>query len=373
MTHGEEGDVLLLGALPAPAWQQGRNGRVALLRVGSPGAAAYRFHFEQLRIPPGASLFLYGIDSSGAVTTAFGPYEEAGPLDTGEFRSRILSGSQAVIELQASEPMNWPFHLERITRMDAATLHSLRQADVPGLHETEVERKPPRGERRSCLFRGQRRECEIINGQAVVEGDIVVGPADEIEPGGSKSDVREAMGIAGAQYRWPSGVIRYTIDASLVVNGATDARITAAIQYWNQTLPGILALRNGQADYVKFRQAAGSSVCQSSVGRRGGVQTIDIGSGCSTGNVIHEIGHAAGLFHEHTREDRDNYVVIVWANIWPDNTITAPSCTTMRSRSPEIVGPTAGMQTIFPICLPDGVVMGQRNALSSGDIAGVKN
>lgn len=42
--------------------------------------------------------------------------------------------------------------------------------------------------------------------------------------------------------------------------------------------------------------------CWSYVGRIGGKQDISIGSGCGfKGTVIHEILHALGFFHEHTR------------------------------------------------------------------------
>lgn len=57
--------------------------------------------------------------------------------------------------------------------------------------------------------------------------------------------------------------------------------------------------------------------CCSFVGRRGnGAQAISIGKNCDKfGIVVHELGHVVGFWHEHTRPDRENHVVIEKSNI----------------------------------------------------------
>lgn len=59
-----------------------------------------------------------------------------------------------------------------------------------------------------------------------------------------------------------------------------------------------------------------SRSCFSMIGRVGGGQGISLGSGCLVhGVVIHELMHAIGFFHMHSRSDRDRYLKILWPNI----------------------------------------------------------
>lgn len=142
---------------------------------------------------------------------------------------------------------------------------------------------------------------------------------EEMEPGvGDPGDGfgQTAQGLAAwreSKYFWPSANVYYTVDPDLYVNGSVPSRITGAIQHWEDNTPLRFIPRTNQRDYVAFVEH--DDKCSSSVGRQGGRQKINLAAGCSRGAIIHEIGHAVGLFHEQARSDRDHHVRILRDNI----------------------------------------------------------
>ena len=78
---------------------------------------------------------------------------------------------------------------------------------------------------------------------------------------------------------------------------------------------------DGQIDYMEIMKA--SSGCGSNVGRQGGAQYLNLGEECFAtgfGVIAHEMMHVLGFFHEHVREDRNNYITVHEALIAPGTT-----------------------------------------------------
>jgi hypothetical protein len=106
----------------------------------------------------------------------------------------------------------------------------------------------------------------------------------------------------------------YVINSSF--SSDEQARIQSAINHWNtqtSVTNTTLVPRTNQSDYIEFVHGSSNS---SNIGKKGGRQTITlVQGGFIAGNVIHEIGHAFGLYHEHSKENRDNHITVHSQNI----------------------------------------------------------
>jgi len=358
-----------------PAFNEAADGtKFILLRFQNDGSGAIRAHLRSVRLSAGMSLFIYGVDASGAATMVHGPYQGAGPMQSGDFWSPAISGDQVVVEFQVTgdTPPDLPFEVDRLAGADSSLVTD--QPDVANPNAAD--------EVRTSLYRGIPLTHVVRDGLAVFENDIVLGRADDLQPAeaaSSKGKTHEGVGVSMAQTRWPGNVMPYVIDSGMT----SVYRVTDAIQAWNNALNGIVQLvpRTTEANYVVFVRTANASQCMSPVGYLGfGPQYTYLGDSCATGNAIHEIGHELGLWHEHTRSDRDSYVSIQYQNIdpnayynfsknsWNSMDIGAYDFNSIMHYAPYSFS-INGQPAI--VTIPAGIPIGQRDGLSSGDIAAV--
>ena len=118
-----------------------------------------------------------------------------------------------------------------------------------------------------ATFKNKPVQYSVVDGMAVFEGRIVLGTVDEMEArakavleGGEADAVQvgHGVGITGAQYRWPGGLMPYEIDPAL----PNQQRVTAAIAHWEQNtamrfVQRTAANQSQYPNYVRFRPATG--------------------------------------------------------------------------------------------------------------------
>ena len=217
------------------------------------------------------------------------------------------------------------------------------------------------------------RQYEVVGGDIIVDRGLAAPPTKGVQSlgnNGVKSD---------RSNRWPNLEVVYKIDWTLSDDAIDDL---------GQAIAAIEA-----ATCVTFRECTGSDCivpyanvrddgddkCYSEVAVNpfGQPNVLNLGLTCGRGATIHELLHTLGIFHEHQRSDRDNFIFVNYGNIKPgmssDFDIKGEEDfgsydyrSIMHYRSTAF-----GINNQVTIVAPPpfNTVIGQRNGLSPGDIA----
>ncbi|KAM8953252.1 astacin-like metalloendopeptidase [Pelodytes ibericus] len=96
-----------------------------------------------------------------------------------------------------------------------------------------------------------------------------------------------------------------TVQRDLITDALNEIQLMSCVRFVGRTT---------EVNYLSIESGSG---CWSYIAMTGGKQTVSLAqSGCMAHGIIqHEVMHALGFLHEHTRSDRDSYVDIIWQYI----------------------------------------------------------
>lgn len=157
------------------------------------------------------------------------------------------------------------------------------------------------------------------DGLAIYQGDIILIQSqrlrtmstDEISVQSKSIAAILGLEVIDRSKLWPNGEIFYWVDPNL----PNPNRVTRAVQHWQDNTDLVFTrLTDVRGDVIVFQSGRN---CASPLGYQEGPQPIYLSEFCDFGHVVHEIGHALGLQHEHAREDQEAYIRILHDNIIP--------------------------------------------------------
>jgi hypothetical protein len=226
----------------------------------------------------------------------------------------------------------------------------------------------------------------IINGVALLSGDIDLGDSADIE---RFQFTHAYTAIRDENYRWPNGIVPYEFG-----RGFSETERRAIIDAMNHIINKtnvLFVLRTSEDNFIRF-----AKVTEQQLGFRGGTSPIGFNnlgehrirfSVVDMPLAVHEILHSLGALHEHTRNDRSRFVEINMDNVIPTarhnfdtfpptqvSTPTAYDFNSIMHYHPTAFGIVENgipRQTIFRLSNRSDMNFGRARELSENDIRGI--
>ena len=155
-------------------------------------------------------------------------------------------------------------------------------------------------------------------GSVIVQGDMKF-PEDQLS-GGQKALYGYA--VMKEERLWPDGIIWYQYEDGL--DESIKTAFENGVKTWNDKVKFQWKQKAPDQDtYYVFVKRWYEGGGLSTVGRLPepgkNYQELLLDIDCQTRCLKHEMGHVMGLWHEHSRPDRDQYIKVFYENILPDN------------------------------------------------------
>ena len=212
---------------------------------------------------------------------------------------------------------------------------------------------------------------QVENGWATIEGDILVFPVTS-----TKSTHPGASVLRTPARLWTNGIVPFTLNPDL----PNPAQVREAMRLWTDSTGIQFVERTNQPNWLHIRRGATAGTCSSYVGMQGGEQVLFLGSDCGAVAGLHELGHALGLWHEHTRSDRGAWIDLARDEITPTCIFNFEIAADSQDQGAYDF---ASVMHYFPYAFsrrgrptletkPAGIPVGDVAGLSAGDIAAIR-
>jgi hypothetical protein len=151
----------------------------------------------------------------------------------------------------------------------------------------------------------------LPDGSLKVDDMILTGTSRDFFFANESSAQKFRAASTYGPHKWPGNTLRFYIGQDVAFEANT---IRSALKDYQAKLGNCVVFQElsyPTGDYVHVFNG-GDGACYSNVGRTGGRQQLSLGRGCtnSPATIQHEFMHALGFYHEQSRPDRDNYIMI---------------------------------------------------------------